>query len=337
MVDNLSEKPKKVNQELYKENVEILCFGKNNLEMNNHPLINKLLLCPIDRGNVVIDSNKIFCKSCQAKFLKVNFDLKQIIDFRCAEECSKVKLEFQIPKSFLNSQQLTKFGNATNAKFECMSREEIRKKFKTKLQKEILYYIQQLKRELGFNIEILDLGCGSGGNRLFLNSIGFKNVLSVDYWSSEADILVDAHRLPFKDASFDFILTTATIEHFYNPFVAFSEISRVLKPGGSLVASGSFWESWHDQSCFHFTPNGLFLLCDSAGLTLEDLWSGWGFIPSVSSHALGLRRFKKYTYMLQELFDLFLSKCWSKEFASKHRLKTSGSFGIYARKIYESC
>jgi len=296
-------------------------------------LTHKLLTCPIDKGEVVQKSTGLFCKTCNLKFPNAEINsLCSIIDFRCTNSYSEVKINFQIPQTLLDDTKISQLGYATKTAFKCMSREEIRKKFKTKLQKEILYYIEQLKHELGSDIQVLDLGCGSGGNKLFLNSVGFKNVFSVDYWSNKAEILVDAHRLPFKDASFDVVLTTATIEHFYNPFIAFAEISRVLKPGGALIASGSFWESWHDQSCFHFTPNGFFLLCTSAGLSLEDLWSGWGFIPSILSHALNLRGLKKYTYKLQDLFDAVLRLRWGENFAFRHRLKTSGSFGIYARK-----
>lgn len=304
---------------------------------SNLRLIDEVLVCPLDKGELIPQPQGLICKVCNTKYYQAEVDSKSNnLDFRCLSHKSQVSIEFQIPQPFLSEQQIKNLGYATRVEYKCISREEIRDKYQTKLQKEILYYIAQIRSELGSNIKALDLGCGSGGNRSYLNSVGIENVISVDYSSPEADILVDAHRLPFKDSSFNFILTTATIEHFYNPFIAFAEISRVLKPGGALIASGSFWESWHDQSCFHFTPNGLFILCNSAGLTLEDLWSGWGFIPSISSHALDLRKFKKYTYKLQDLFDAFLRLRWGNDFAFKHRLKTSGSFGIYARKNHYS-
>ena len=59
-----------------------------------------------------------------------------------------------------------------------------------------------------------------------------------------------------------------------------------MKTKGILIASGSFWESWNGNPCFHFTPGGIDLLCHFAGLELSDIWSGWGFIPSVSSYNL---------------------------------------------------
>lgn len=39
--------------------------------------------------------------------------------------------------------------------------------------------------------------------------------------------------LIFKDASFDLVITQDVLEHVFNPAAAFSEIARVLKPGGA--------------------------------------------------------------------------------------------------------
>ena len=154
----------------------------------------------------------------------------------------------------------------------------------------------------------------------------------MDYKSSGAEYLVDAHRLPFAPETFDLILTTATIDAFYHPFAAFHEMNRVLKKSGVLIASGSFWEGWHGISCFHCTPGGLKLLCESAKLELRDVWSGWGFIPAVSSYALNMHNFRRLTYALQRGFDAVLRRVAGPETAKKHRFMTSGSFGLYARK-----
>jgi SAM-dependent methyltransferase len=256
----------------------------------------------------------------------------RIPDFRCMNNKKVVQLTFTIPQDPLQIEQMNKFGLATDADFQCLSREKIRKLYGTKLQKEILYYIDVLLKKVGNNAVILDLGCGSGGNKKYLESIGFKKIISADYMSTGAEYLVDVHRLPFASQSFDMIVTTATLEHFYNQFIAFKEMNRVLKDKGMLIATGSFWESWHGNSCFHITPAGINLLCQFAGFELIDIWSGWGFIPSVTSHALGLRKFKKITYQFQRIFDAILTLMTDKTTAMKHKFKTSGSFGLYAKK-----
>lgn len=42
-------------------------------------------------------------------------------------------------------------------------------------------------------------------------------------------------RLSFKDESFDIIITQDVVEHIFHPEKAFSEIARVLKPGGAHI------------------------------------------------------------------------------------------------------
>lgn len=102
-----------------------------------------------------------------------------------------------------------------------------------------------------FNVsKILDVGCGLGGNLLFLSQRGF-DVLGIDY-SLEAIIkLQDRLRqnnlsvplfvgtyqnLPFSDKSFDAIICVQTLQHGYKQDVqqGIAEISRVLREQGLL-------------------------------------------------------------------------------------------------------
>ncbi len=289
------------------------------------------LVCPLDGGRLT-GAVEMVCPTCQTTFPLVQIGGKSLVDFRCVDKTTTVALHVTIPQTPLPSCTVEPFGKATEVEFKCPSREELRQQFGTKLQKEILYYIDGFLKEKGPDAAILDLGCGNGGNKRYLASLGFTDVLAVDYKSSGAEYLVDAHRLPFAPDTFDMIITTATIDAFYNPFAAFHEMSRVLKKNGVLIASGSFWEGWHGISCFHCTPGGLKLLCESARLELVDVWSGWGFIPAVSSYALGMHNFRKITYPLQRAFDAVMRRLVGREAAKKHRFMTSGSFGLYARK-----
>jgi len=294
------------------------------------------LRCPLDGGSISESPEGMACRRCSASFPLVDTGQRQVPDFRCRGVSTDISLTFTIPQTPLRTGSVERFGAATAAGFACPSRETIRKRYGTKLQKEILYYIDMLAGQAGKGAVILDLGCGSGGNKKYLESIGFHNVVPVDFMSPGADYLVDAHRLPFAPETFDMVLTTATLEHFYNPYIAYTEMARVLKPGGMLIATGSFWDKWHSDSCFHCTPGGIDLLCRFAGLELCDMWSGWGFIPSVCSHALGLEKFKRATYMLQKFFDCAVTRFAGRAACKKHRFRTSGSFGLFARKAARS-
>ncbi len=290
------------------------------------------LKCPIHNSKVIKNNGTLFCQNYNHQFPVEQIGGEQIIDLRAVDNLSDITLTFSIPNIPISIENISKFPVVSDSDFQCISRENIRKLYGSKLQKEILYYIDILLNEVGINANILDLGCGNGGNKKYLEDIGFKKIISVDYYSSDAEYLIDVHGLPFIDDQFDMILSTATLEHFYNPYIAFNEMSRVLRTKGMLIASGSFWESWHGNSCFHFTPSGIDLLCTNAGFEIKDLWSGWGFIPSVLSHAFGLGKFKRITYKLQSVFDFLVTYLKGSSFAKRHKFRTSGSFGFSAIK-----
>ena len=58
----------------------------------------------------------------------------------------------------------------------------------------------------------LDLGCGEGLNRKICQYAGYEYV-GLDFKSPQADVLGDAHSLPFKEQSFDFVISLAVLEH----------------------------------------------------------------------------------------------------------------------------
>jgi SAM-dependent methyltransferase len=206
-------------------------------------------------------------------------------------------------------------------------------KYGTRLDRRIQFYLKKISMN-NQQVKVLDLGCGSGGNKDYLASIGIKEVVMLDIDNNIADLLGDAHNLPFKSSTFDLVLATAVTEHLYNPFIAYKEIRRILRSDGILLATVSFWEKWHDNSYFHCTPSGIHSLCQSNDFELVDIWSGWGFINSVVTHAVS-RRLKVPSFYLQLIFDKVLRIVKDEHAVVKHRFKTNGSFGFYARPLID--
>lgn len=186
--------------------------------------------------------------------------------------CHRVDMGFELPANLPDIAYFQNLVSKSNLFIQPEICPNIKKKYETRLNQGVVNYVEKIVSGKDRK-RVLDLGCGQGGNRTFLALLGVSDVISFDLSSPVADIIGDAHLLPFKSRSFDLVLATAVIEHLYNPFVAFSEIERILEPGGYLLATASFWESWHDKSCFHFTPNGLYVLCHCSGFELLDLWS----------------------------------------------------------------
>jgi SAM-dependent methyltransferase len=48
-------------------------------------------------------------------------------------------------------------------------------------------------------------------------------------------VLADGTHLPFKDESFDLITSNMVVEHLREPRIAFTELNRVLAPGGTIL------------------------------------------------------------------------------------------------------
>lgn len=93
---------------------------------------------------------------------------------------------------------------------------------------------------------LLDLGCGDGFWSEKFKKLNFQ-VISVDkdvFGYSNTQKVNLENLLPFPDNSFDIVWSAEVIEHIDNAKQIISEIHRVLKPDGTIVATvpnSCFW------------------------------------------------------------------------------------------------
>jgi SAM-dependent methyltransferase len=108
-------------------------------------------------------------------------------------------------------------------------------------------FAQKLKRFEGA-ARVLDVGCGDATtyHRQLLGVVGELHGLDVSARAVEQAKIVgvkaqvvkfDSERFPFEDNSFDGATCIEVLEHLFDPLFTAREIFRVLKPGGTLVAS----------------------------------------------------------------------------------------------------
>lgn len=105
------------------------------------------------------------------------------------------------------------------------------------------------EKEIGTGKDVLDDGCGPGFFSAILAELG-NHVTGIDYSEEmvaraaericalglSADIARgDAHELCFADGSFDAVVSRNVIWNLKDPMKAYSEIARVLRPGGTLI------------------------------------------------------------------------------------------------------
>jgi len=132
-----------------------------------------------------------------------------------------------------------------------------------------IYGFNQFERDAWIRIEakkispgsvVLDLGAGSCPYRSFFSHCDYR---TQDFMSLEdeqllgrsgygkIDYVCDATSIPVKDASFDVILSTETLEHVPEPIKVLCEIARILAPGGTLLMTAPLGSGLH-QHPYHF-------------------------------------------------------------------------------------
>ena len=100
----------------------------------------------------------------------------------------------------------------------------------------------------------LDAGGGTGRYTRILNSIGARNIVSLD-WSREMlsrqagdarRVCGDARQLPFADGAFDLVNASLMAGDIADLCGWLQEVARVLAPGGHVVYS-DFHPQWHER------------------------------------------------------------------------------------------
>jgi SAM-dependent methyltransferase len=99
------------------------------------------------------------------------------------------------------------------------------------------------------------LDCGAGRRPVYYENVVNYEIVNYD----STDVIGVAEELPFKDNSFDAVISVAVLEHVRDPFKAASEIMRVLKRGGKLFCCVPFLQPLHGypNHYYNMTHEGL--------------------------------------------------------------------------------
>lgn len=145
-----------------------------------------------------------------------------------------------------------------------------------------------LRRHIPVNsaaLEVLDVGCGAGGNILFLKNFGRVTGLDISeealkFSRAEAFkdlVLGQAEALPFSDMSFGVVSILDCIEHLDDDLRALRECKRMLKDGGVLlltVPAHQWLWSRHDEALHHkrrYTRSELEKKVRDAGFEIREI------------------------------------------------------------------
>jgi SAM-dependent methyltransferase len=189
---------------------------------------------------------------------------------------------------------------------------------------------------LGAGARVLDLGCGSRDQERCFAHLGCQYV-GVDIDSPAADLLADAHALPFVDGSFDLVFSYAVLEHLRSPLVAIREIERVLRPAGRYVGTVSQGEPFHD-SYYHHTAWALIaLVAEMPSLQIARLWAARDTLAALSSmggYPRAIRLLLGWTATLDRRLPLLAPRRvgWPAKRKQVEALHRAGSIGFVIEK-----
>ncbi|MBI2651234.1 class I SAM-dependent methyltransferase [Candidatus Woesearchaeota archaeon] len=134
--------------------------------------------------------------------------------------------------------------------------------------------------------KILDLGCGNNPN--YHKNIKGKIICFDKVKTKITHAVGDADKLPFKNNSFDKIISINSFYYFKNPFASINEIKRVLKHNGKFVLVLPFIYPIHDAPYdkYRFTEYGLREIL--SGFIIKDIKAIGGIfnLPTVLIHSL---------------------------------------------------
>ena len=153
------------------------------------------------------------------------------------------------------------------------------------------------------------LDCGAGSRSVYYDNV--VNYEIARYPST--DVIGVAEDLPFKDNSFDGVLSYAVLEHVKQPFAAAKEIIRVLKPGGTLRCIVPFLQPLHGfpSHYFNMTQFGLkSLFEDDLDITEQFVGAAcgpiWTMYTMLHAWYLGLPAELREPFLDHTLRDLYV-------------------------------
>lgn len=112
---------------------------------------------------------------------------------------------------------------------------------------------------------VLDFGCGSAPYKSYFDYVEYVGLdlyhTGHSHLDSNVDIFYDGKIIPLPDGSFDTVFSSEVFEHIFNLSEILTEINRVIKKGGVLIATTPFiWEE-HEKP-FDYARYTSFALTD---------------------------------------------------------------------------
>lgn len=196
--------------------------------------------------------------------------------------------------------------------------------------------------------KILDIGCGFGWFELHALKKRVGEIVGMEITREDlatakkfikdtraSFVIGGALKLPFKDKSFDTVVSWEVIEHIpkNTEQMMFSEVYRVLKPSGKFYLStpyNSFWSTLTDPAWWlighrHYSKKILQKLGKDSGFGVNKLYTKGRFISVLGVLNMYIA---KWVFKRRSFFENFFIEQEKKEYK-----KRNGFYGIFVRYI----
>lgn len=187
----------------------------------------------------------------------------------------------------------------------------------------------------------LVLDCGAGRR-----PVCYPNVVNyeiVDY--DTTDVIGVGEVLPFRDGTFDAVISIAVLEHVKDPFACARELVRVMKPGGKLICCVPFLQPLHGypNHYYNMTGQGLRALFEPSLVVddhrvIDSLLPVWSLTWIVQSWARGLRGAAREEFLDLKLRDLLsspnelLARRWVQDLPDDKNFELASATMVFAHK-----
>jgi len=159
--------------------------------------------------------------------------------------------------------------------------------------------------------KLLDIGCGNKPYLYIMESY-INNYIGIEHPNTlhknkEIDLYGDTCNLPFKNNSFDTVVSFQVMEHVNEPNQMVAEIYRVIKKDGYVVLTVPFMWGIHEPpyDYYRYTEYGLRYLFEKHKFEIVELRANTGFwVVTGLRFNYYLLRFCKW-YLKYMLFPIF--------------------------------
>lgn len=177
---------------------------------------------------------------------------------------------------------------------------------------------EHLARQAGISedVIVLDIGSGRGSSACFLAEFCNCRIQGIDLSSqtlahahvkaARRDMstrvrfyVADGEEMPFKDNSFDFVVSECSFSLMSDKSAGAAEIARVLKPGGKLAFTDMFLQHRFSDELKRLVP---FDCCFTGAQTREDYATLFGWA------GLEEKIFEDHSFSLHEISDKLIGE-----------------------------